>query len=222
MNSLDIIAAIPATEKAIAGFYVLMTHVYALYTCGESSSISESEAYNMAESVLYVLGLTEETVQETLSLLASENVVATWTQKRTELEIRISKVMKLWEEVVAIMPLIHKIALRDTLTSIGELSRKYDTFFGAHEIPCSIDYPLSQPISEELKGLDYVETWLEQLLFEARYLARFDTDEMVAYLKKWCPDYQGLLINLYEPIHEAQEQGKISCRTTKGMEYFVN
>lgn len=36
----------------------------------------------------------------------------------------------------------------------------------------------------------------------ACYLARYDTDDMIEYLEAWCPDYQGLLINLYEPIHE--------------------
>ena len=100
------------------------------------------------------------------------------------------------------MPPLRNIALRDTLVSIETLPNRYDTFFGAHEIPCNIDNPLSVPISEELKGLDYIEAWLNQLLKEARYLARFEVNDMIEYLEAWCPDYQGLLINLYEPIHE--------------------
>ena len=55
---------------------------------------------------------------------------------------------------------------------------------------------------EPLPGLDYVEVWLVQLLEEARFLARFDLDDMVEHLESWCPDYRGLLINLYEPIRD--------------------
>ncbi|MDO4538713.1 MAG: DUF6179 domain-containing protein, partial [Coriobacteriales bacterium] len=112
------------------------------------------------------------------------------------------------------MPPIHNIALRDTLTSIGSLPRVYDTYFAAHEIPVSIDYPLSKPIPEHLKGLDYVEAWLVQLLAEARFLAQFKLSEMVSYLESWCPDYRGLLINLYDPIYEAFHSGRI-CHDTR-------
>jgi hypothetical protein len=68
------------------------------------------------------------------------------------------------------------------------------------------------PVPEGLKGLDYVEAWLNQLLEEARFLALFDEDDISAYLDSWCPDYRGLLINLHDPIHEAWRIGRISPR----------
>ena len=136
--------------------------------------------------------------------------MAAWTQKRRALDTHIANVMKLWQHAIAIMPPIHSIALRDTLASIGEIPLVYDSFFAAHEVPCSIDYPLSRPISERLKGLDYIEAWLVQLLEEARFLAQFDTDEMIGYLVEWCPDYRGLLINLRDPIYDAWHAGKLA------------
>ena len=207
-NLLNIVEPV-ATEEAMQGFATLMTHVCELYTCGESSSVSEFEGRELAESILYVLGLTDETAQEAMVLLSSDDVVATWTRKRNELESRIPEVMQLWQNVVATMPPIHNIALRDTLTSIGKLPQTYDTFFAAHEVSCSIDYPLSKPVSERLKGLDYIEAWLAQLLEEAQFLAQFNLEEMVSYLDEWCPDYRGLLINLYDPIYEAWRAGLI-------------
>ena len=212
MNDLLSIAEAAADEQAIRGFTKLMNHICALYTCGESSSVSEFEGLELAESALYVLGLTDETMQQTLGLLASDDIVSIWTQKRSELESRIPVVMVLWQRVIAIMPPIRNIALRDTLASIGRVPQTYDTFFAAHEVPASIDYPLSKPLSEQLKGLDYVEAWLVQLLEEARFLAHFDVGEMTAYLEAWCPDYRGLLINLYDPINEAWGAGKIISR----------
>lgn len=209
MSDLLSIVESDATERAMEGFVVLMTHICELYTCGESSSVSEFEGHELAESALYVLGLTDETAQETIGVLSSDDVVAAWTRKRIELESRIPGVMELWQRVVATMPPICNIALRDTLVSIGKLPQAYDTFFAAHEVPASIDYPLSQPVSEHLKGIGYVEAWLTQLLEEAQFLMQFDTDEMTAYLDAWCPDYCGLLINLYDPIREAWLEGRI-------------
>lgn len=207
-----IIEAVPS-ERAMRGFSRLMAHVCGLYTCGESSSVSEREGYELAESVLYVLGFGANDTQQTIRLLSSNDVVAAWTQRRREIELRIPIVMERWQRVVCVMPPIHNIALRDTLASISGLPTAYDTFFAAHEVPCSIDYPLSEPVSERLKGLDYVEAWLKRLLVEARFLAQFDTEEMCAYLDAWCPDYRGLLINLYEPIHDAWQQGDIAMRS---------
>ena len=212
MNDLLSIAEAAADERAIRGFAKLMNHICALYTFGESSSVSEFEGRELAESALYVLGLTDETMQQTLGLLASDDIVSIWAQKRSELESRIPVVMVLWQRVIAIMPPIRNIALRDTLASIGRVPQTYDTFFAAHEVPASIDYPLSKPLSEQLKGLDYVEAWLVQLLEEARFLAHFDVGEMTVYLEAWCPDYRGLLINLYDPINEAWRAGEIAPR----------
>ena len=164
--------------------------------------MSQQEGYDLAESALYVLGFFGEEPEVAVSLLESEDVVGTWTERRKLLEARIPEAMSLWRQVVVTMPPFRNIALRDTLASIERLPSCYDTFFGAHQVPCSIDYPLSAPVSEELRGLDYVEAWLAQLLEEARFLARFDLDDMVEHLESWCPDYRGLLINLYEPIRD--------------------
>ena len=46
----------------------------------------------------------------------------------------------MWREIIVTMPSIRNVALRDTLASLGELRRRYDTRFAAHEVPCDIDY----------------------------------------------------------------------------------
>ena len=200
------LAQILSVEEAACGFARLMAHICELYTCGESSSVSEFEGNELAASALYVLGFPNND-RAALQALCSDDVIAAWTHKRLELEHRIPCVMELWQSAVALMPPIRNIALRDTLCSIGRLPSSYDTFFAAHVVPCSIDYPLSQPVSEDLQGLDYIEAWLAQLHAEADFLAQFDLEDMVGYLDAWCPDYQGLLINVHDPIREAWEAG---------------
>ncbi|MDO4538822.1 MAG: hypothetical protein Q4B54_11730, partial [Coriobacteriales bacterium] len=63
----ELMPTIEATfpEQAIRGFATLMTHVCRLYTCGESSSVTESEGHELAESALYVLGYAEGSEQQT-------------------------------------------------------------------------------------------------------------------------------------------------------------
>lgn len=197
-------------EAAQQGFACLMRHLCQLYTGGESSSVSAAEATELASSALYVLaGSQPADSPQLLRTLARGDVVDQWTQRRRQLDARVERTMQLWQEALATMPALNNIALRDTLASIGRLPQAYDSFFAAHEVPASIDYPLAVPVSEELQGLDYLDAWLGQLLEEARFLARFNTQDMVDYLRGWCPDYQGLLINLYEPIHAAWQRGEL-------------
>ena len=108
--------------------------------------------------------------------------------------------------IVATMPPIHNVALRDTLVSLGELRSRYDTMFAAHEVPCDIDYQLSEPVDPRLLGLDYIEAWLAQLLVETRWIAQFDADSRLAVLERACPDYKGLHVNLYDLLlpHEGE------------------
>ena len=213
MNSELVLLEGAAGEGAMRGFAELMEHVVGLYTFGESCSVSASEGRRIASSVLYVMGLaSDHDVPEVMSRLECGNVVEIWTDRRAALEAHVGAVMRTWRKAVATMPPIRNIALRDTLASIGELPARYDTFFAAHEVPCSIDYPLSVPVPESLKGLDYLDAWLAQLLTEARFLARFDVGEVEAYLQSWCPDYRGLLINLFDPILQAWKAGALHVK----------
>ena len=197
-------------DAAQRGFAAVMQHVCRLYCQGESSSVSEGEAHRLAHSVLHVLGQRASTDEELLVLLSQPEVVETWNACRKSLEGRLEHTMALLAEAIQTMPQLNSIALRDTLTSIGRLRSSYDSFFGAHEVPASIDYPLARPVDEDLQGLDYLDAWLGQLLSEARFLACFDLEETRAVLMGWCPDYRGLLVNLCEPVFAAWRQGTIT------------
>jgi hypothetical protein len=70
----------------------------------------------------------------------------------------------------------------------------------AHEIPCSIDYPLCHPVPEDLVGVDYINEYLTRLLLEADFLGHFELDACVRVLERSSPDYVELLVNLYEPV----------------------
>ena len=188
----------PSPERAQGSFARLMAHVARLYCMGESSSISNYEVQELATSVAYVLSIADATAEEAARVLDVEDPIALWHDGLDALDARMDAALGTWREIVAIMPPIRNVALRDTLASLGELRRRYDTRFAAHEVPCDIDYQLSAPVGPQLLGLDYIEAWLAQLLVETRWIAQFDAGSCIAALECTCPDYRGLHVNLYD------------------------
>lgn len=150
----------------------------------------------LAMSVAYTLGIANAAPEEAARALAVDDPVALWHSHLDALDARVGDALVVWYEVVTTMPPIRNVALRDTLASLGELRRSYDTRFAAHEVPCDIDYQLSEPVDPGLMGIDYVEAYLVQLLNEARWIARFDAESCVVVLERICPDYRGLHVNL--------------------------
>lgn len=147
----------PDAIRPSDNFAKIVAHVASLYCAGGSSSVSMLEAHELATSVAYVLGITDATPEEAATVLDVDDPIALWREGILALERRTDDVLGLWREAVATMPPIRNVALRDTLASMGELKRRYDVYFVAHEIPCDIDYQLSEPVDPSLMGIDYVE-----------------------------------------------------------------
>ncbi|MGN0261534.1 MAG: DUF6179 domain-containing protein [Eggerthellaceae bacterium] len=196
-------------ERRAGALWTILNHLMELHTCGGSSSVSHTEAYDLMQSACFVLGI-EDLQDPAAAVLDCDDPMHAFRQKLEELHGRYDEVEGLWRGICIAMPSINNIALRDTLASIGGFRARYDTLFAADQVPCDIDYPLHRPIPESLKGLDYLQAWLETLWEETRFIARFDAQDCIDVLESWCPDYKGLLINLYEPIHDAYRNGKIT------------
>lgn len=188
------------SDIAIAreSFSQLMTHVARLHGMGGSSSLSAFEAQELAASVAYALGIADKTAEEAAHVLATGDPVALWHEGLITLDARADAALDVLHEIMGTMPPIRNVSLRDTLASLSQLKYVYDTRFAAHEVPCDIDYQLSEPIDTHLMGIDYIEAWLAQLLKETRWLARFDVESCVSVLERVCPDYRGLHVNLYD------------------------
>ena len=188
----------PDIAAARKSFSQLMTHVARLHGMGGSSSLSAFEAQELTASAAHVLGITDKTAEEAAHVLAASDPIALWHAGLAALDARVDAALDVLHEIMATMPPIRNVSLRDTLASLSQLKHVYDMRFAAHEVPCDIDYQLSEPIDTHLMGLDYIEAWLTQLLKEARWLAQFDVESCVSVLDRVCPDYRGLHVNLYD------------------------
>ena len=120
--------------------------------------------------------------------------------RTAELARRASETQGIWRDVCIEMPPLRNIALRDTLAGIEGFWDRYDARLFAQRIPCDIDYPLCSPVPDALVGVDYVEEYLRRLRMEGRFLAFFDAKREERILARSCPDWRGLVVNLYEPV----------------------
>lgn len=181
------------------GIYQLFEKSVRRYTGGGSRSVPESVAARMVESLLFILG-DGEGVMTAGDGLPDDALQRQFDRRCDELNACARGCMSLWGEICVAMPQLDNVALRDTLASIKGFWDCYDPRLFAQETACDIDYPLALPVDESLLGPVYVEEYLRRLLVEARFLARFENADCVRVLEASCPDWRGLLINLYEPV----------------------
>ncbi len=197
--SLDLIHRFPALSPEDAlrvqeALWALLRRQAQLYA-PESSSLPSETAAALAESTLLTLGTDRDPC-----VLLAPNLPEKFRQGQRRLRQKLELARRLWQTAWATRPEIENRSLLDTLNSLKHFPDRYDLRFFAQEIPCDIDYQLSQPVPETLRGVDYVNEWLRRLCLEQDFLGRFEPALVRAVLDRSCPDYRGLLINLYEPV----------------------
>ena len=152
-------------QAALEGFGRLFSGLVMLRTHGASSSISELEAVQLANSLCYVLGSSDLPPASLKNALANEPFTFYVSQVK-HLEERVEALLVIRKRVCELMPPLRNVSLRDTLGSIGKIRALYDILFRAHEVPCDIQYQLSCPVHDSLMGIDYLEAWISELLNE--------------------------------------------------------
>lgn len=182
-------------QAALEGFGRLFSGLVMLRTHGASSSISELEAVQLANSLCYVLGSSDLPPASLNNALANEPF-AFYVSQVKHLEERVEALLVIRKRVCELMPPLRNVSLRDTLGNIGKIRALYDIRFRAHEVPCDIQYQLSCPVYDSLMGIDYLEAWISELLKEAIWIAQFTPGSCISVLERFCPDYRGLHVNL--------------------------
>ena len=194
----------------------LLVRQIALYTANESSSVPAAAARELLRGVLFFLAVPEEPeassrpedvgsryeaeraarIRVLLPLDLADELAR--GQRRAQRDAALT--IALWRKVVAALPPLENRSLRDTLRSIGRGLRRYDTRFFPQRFDCDIDYQLAVPVSESPLGINYVNQYLTHLAAENSLLTRLPQGEVRAVLERSCPDWRGLLVNLYAPV----------------------
>ena len=180
-------------------FMRLLEHRTALYTLGDSSSVPNHVASDILRSVCFVLGIDPDDPEIPEELL-SVDLEAEFRRRLATLERKVELTGELWKEAIASVPGVQNLSMEETLANIGNFPKAYDYRSMAHEIPVSIDYQLCHPVDGDAPGIDYINEYLTRLMIENDFIGRFEVRTCERLLSASCPDYYGLLINLYEPM----------------------
>ncbi|MDD6612651.1 MAG: DUF6179 domain-containing protein [Clostridiales bacterium] len=176
--------------------YLLLARQTQKYTSGESSSIPEELAAELLDSICFCLEQHEAGLHVLLhgdGTEALEEGIRRIGRKQVHGRV-------LWQQICNHLPPVENQSMLDTLGGIGTFLKQYNSRFFAHQIPGDIDYQLSAPVSEQLKGVDYINEYLKHLAVENSFLRQFTKEALEPVLNSYCPDYRGLLVNLYEPV----------------------
>jgi hypothetical protein len=179
----------------------LLEETTARYRFFESSSVPAELAQELYQSVIYTIGihLKKSGMSEAVSKIINTPLYALHRAGQRDIEEQIQMGKQLLERAKLSAPKLVNRSYLDTLRALETFFQKYDDRYFAHVTPCSIDYQLCVQ-STGLSGIEYICKYLRRLNIENEFLRRFDPERIRALLQKHTPDYEGLLINLYEPV----------------------
>lgn len=182
-----------------AGLWKLLAVRCARYTMDDSSSVPVETAQELLRSICFTLDLWLKKNGASPGILAHADLNELLRSGIRIIEEKLDVCRGLWNAARLTAPDIDNISYHDTLLGMGSFFRRYDYRFFAHQVPCDIDYQLCLPVPDTLLGVEYIGEYLQHILIENHFLRRFDKNTVISLLKCSCPDYRGLLINLYEP-----------------------
>ena len=131
-------------QEALWGLLKQQARLYA----PDSTSLPAETAAALAESILLTLG-----ADRNPAVLLSADLHAAFRQGQRRLSQKLTLSQHLLQAALASRPQAENRSLSDTLNSLKSFSKRWDLRFFAQEIPCDIDYQLSQPVSETLRGV---------------------------------------------------------------------
>lgn len=170
------------------------------YTMGDHSSIRIETARELLRSICFCINLYLKETGEPVSYLLNADFNELFGLALQSIEKKIETGKRLYQAACLTAPEVENTSYRDTLRGMKKFWKCYDFYFFAHLIPCDIDYQLSNPVPDSLLGIEYFNDYLRRIIIENNLLRRFETGTVIRLLCSYCTDYEGLLINLYEPV----------------------
>lgn len=188
-------------EAAPSALWYVLRHQAALFTSGESTSLSEGTARAVGASVRFSLRLhldTKGIPYERLLRMTPGEVEKLFREAEETVRRAVKRAAGQYARVRRCLYQAESQSLAATITSIGDFFRAYDPRFFAAEIPCDIDYPLAQCVTESLEGVQYIRAYLDRLLVENAFLGRFAPQSLQRVWAAAIPGHRVHPLNLYE------------------------
>ena len=172
------------------------------YTMTESSSVPIEVAQELLKGVNDLIGqglYGEKDPQEQLLRGDLDQVIQRGLERVNQ---QVQEGLKLYQYVCAHPPVVTNRAYRETAANILAFFHTYQPQFMPHMIGCTIDYQLFLPVREGVEGIRFLNGYLTHLAAENRLLNCFDRGAVECVLNAASPDYEDLLLNLYQPVFQ--------------------
>lgn len=181
-------------EALLPALWELLGRRTLRYTMADSSSVPRETAGELFESILFSIDLA---LASGAPSPESGNLDALLEFSWDVIEARLNEAKRLLHRAESSVPLAAAEAQNGTLEEIKAFFRRYDFRFFAHQIPCSVDYPLCLPVSENLRGVEYIREYLHRLTVENDFCLRPDQNAVLSLALYHCRDDLSMPVNLY-------------------------
>lgn len=181
----------------------LLAEQFNRWTGGQSSSVSVETGQRIQQSIFYTIGCylkslpdgerafaeLKDTSLQDLFLKGKQRIGV--TRKEAEAMLRSLQENRFSTDLRA---------YNDTLTTgLPMFFSSYDTDYGAHETPASVDYPLGND-KMNLAGIEYIYDYLRKLQLENKFCAYFPNDAVHCLMRSYDHQYKELLFNVYDLV----------------------
>lgn len=200
-SSLDVVTHFSEAEQEIIllRLWELLKVQVEKYNGIDSTSMPIEKAQDILESLLYTIGVASPN-GITKEELLNDNLSSLLEQGRRVLKEKKKAVKVEWKLMCQELPQIRNVYYLSTIKELGTFFEKYNIYSEAHNIPCSIDYWPLCPISENLRGISFIEKYIRRLQIENDFLNNFQSNDICSLYENYIPDYADALFNLCEPV----------------------
>ncbi len=170
---------------------------------GRSSSITETNAKKLLESIYFTLGFRFRVLEElddSITLLRQKTLNELFEEGQSLIKERFEQLKVEYEQLKTSLLKTDNIAYNDTYgKGLEPFFKEYAPEFASQECPGNIDYPLSNDKMEKL-GIEYMADYIEKSLLEHSLCLKFKGEEIEAVLEGYHKGYRDLLMNIFELV----------------------
>ena len=185
------------------------------YTAGKSSSVPQEAAQKVMESMLYCISSELSTRPDPAAAVRGTSAAELFRRGAERVKSMVSDAELLYRQVLQTRTETDLIAYNTTLDqTIPGFFKTYDPEYAAQENGALTGFPDYPLLSDDQSrgGILYIKNYLEELLRENRFCAKYRKNYIRAVLllygRKYKMNYQGLFVNIPELLLEQEHASK--------------
>lgn len=213
------------SERFRAGMLWALADQLGRYTAGESSSVPEEAAEKVLESMLYCVSVELSARPDPAAALREIPAAELFRRGAERVKGMTEDLKILYRQVLRTRIPTDLIAYNETLDgAIPGFFKTYDPEYAAHENGALTGFPDYPLLSDDQSrgGILYMKNYLEELLRENRFCARYKKNYIRAVLllhgRNCHFDYRELIVNIPELLLEREGAPKPYRLPEKGPE----